>query len=54
MNTTASKVDHGFVVHRQQLLGNGQCDGVQARAGTACEDDAFSGVLGHNCFQFFV
>lgn len=34
-------IDHGFVVHRQQLFGGAQCYGVQAGAGTACEDYAF-------------
>lgn len=34
-------VDHGFVVDRQQLLGGHERERVQARAGPACEDDAF-------------
>ena len=34
-------VDHGLVVDRQQLLGGHERERVQARAGTAGEDDAF-------------
>ena len=34
-------VDHGLVVDRQQLLGGHERERVQARAGPACEDDAF-------------
>ena len=34
-------VDHGFVVDRQKLLGGHERERVQARAGTAGEDDAF-------------
>ena len=36
-------VDHGFVVHGQQLLGNAACDGVETGAGAAGKDDAFHG-----------
>ena len=38
-------VDHGLVVDRQQLLGGHERERVQARAGTAGEDDAFHVVL---------
>ena len=38
-------VDHGLVVDRQQLLGGHERERVQARAGPACEDDAFHVVL---------
>ena len=34
-------VDHGLVVDRQQLLAGDERERVQARAGTAGEDDAF-------------
>ena len=34
-------VDHGLVVHRQQLLTGDERERVQARAGSAGEDDAF-------------
>ena len=34
-------VDHGLVVDRQQLLGGHERERVQARAGSAGEDDAF-------------
>lgn len=34
-------VDHGLVVDRQKLLGGHERERVQARAGTAGEDDAF-------------
>ena len=34
-------VDHGLVVDRQQLLGGHERERVQARAGTACKNDAF-------------
>lgn len=34
-------VDHGLVVDRKQLLGGHERERVQARAGTAGEDDAF-------------
>ena len=34
-------VDHGLVVDRQQLFGGHERERVQARAGTAGEDDAF-------------
>ena len=35
-------VNHGFVVHRQQLLAHRQGGGVQSGAGTSGEDDAFA------------
>jgi hypothetical protein len=35
-------VDHGLVVHRQQLLADGERGRVQARAGAAGEDEAFA------------
>jgi hypothetical protein len=35
-------VDHRFVVHRDELLGDGQGGGVQPGAGAAGEDDAFA------------
>lgn len=35
-------VNHGLVVHRQQLLADGQGGRVQARAGAAGQDDAFA------------
>ena len=38
-------IDHGLVIHRQQLLAHGQGGRVQPRAGAAGEDDAFA--LGH-------
>src|SRR5690554_5982001 len=41
-------VDHGFVVHRQELFGGAECYGVQAGAGAACEDYSF-----HFCFLDF-
>ena len=34
-------VHHRLVVDRQQLLADGQREGVEARAAAACEDDAF-------------
>ena len=37
-------VDHGLVVDRQQLLGGHERERVQARAGPACEDDAFHSI----------
>ena len=37
-------VDHGLVVDRQQLLGGHERERVQARAGPACEDDAFHNI----------
>ena len=37
-------VNHGLVVHRRQLLADGQRGGVQAGAGAAGEDDAFACV----------
>mgnify|MGYP000172639273 CR=1 FL=1 len=42
-------VDHGLVVHRQQLLADGQGGRVQARARAAGQDDAFAlgGGWGH-------
>ena len=35
-------VDHGLVIHRQELLGHGNGDRMQARAGAAGEDDGFA------------
>ena len=35
-------VDHGLVIHRQQLLADGQCGRVQAGAGAARQDDALA------------
>ena len=35
-------VNHGLVVHRQQLLADGQGGRVQPAAGAAGEDDAFA------------
>lgn len=37
-------VDHGLVVDRQQLLGGHERERVQARAGSAGEDDAFHNI----------
>ena len=37
-------VDHGFVVHGQQLFGNAAGDGVKTGAGAAGKDDAFHGI----------
>ena len=37
-------IDHGLVVDRQQLLGGHERERVQARAGPACEDDAFHSI----------
>ena len=37
-------VNHGLVVNRQQLLGGHERERVQARAGPACEDDAFHSI----------
>ena len=34
-------VDHGFVVHGQELFGYTACDGVEACAAAAGKDDAF-------------
>lgn len=34
-------VDHGFVIERQDLLGNGFCDGIQAGTGPSGKDDSF-------------
>ena len=42
-------VDHRLVVHRQQLLADGQRGRVQPGAGAAGEDDAFA--LGHACLR---
>src|SRR5690554_6436891 len=41
-------IDHGFVVHRQELFGGTECYGIQAGAGAACEDYSF-----HFCFLDF-
>src|SRR5690554_863398 len=41
-------VDHGLVVHRQELFGGAECYGVQAGAGAACQDYSF-----HFCFLDF-
>ena len=35
-------IDHGFVVHRHELLADAQRDGMQARTGAACQDDALA------------
>ena len=34
-------VDHGFVVDRKQVFVCDFCEGVEAGAGAACEDNAF-------------
>ena len=34
-------IDHGFVVDREQVLVRDFCEGVEAGAGAACEDNAF-------------
>jgi len=39
-------VDHGFVVHRQQVLVGHLGQGIEAGTGAACEDDAFHGCIG--------
>ena len=38
-------VDHGLVVDREQVFVRDFCEGVEAGAGAACEDDAFHIVL---------
>ena len=40
-------VDHGLVIHRQQLLGDRLGDRVQACARSPSENEAFSGFLSH-------
>ena len=52
-------VNHGLVIHRQQLLADGECGRVQPAAGAAGEDEAFAGslglrhvhVVGNSCLQ---
>jgi hypothetical protein len=39
-------VDHGFVVHRQQVLVGDLGQGVEAGACAACEGNAFHGCIG--------
>ena len=39
-------INHGLVIHRQQLLADRQGCGMQARARAACQNNAFA-LLGH-------
>ena len=44
-------INHGLVVHGQELLGNAARAGIQARAQTAGKEDAFHiGLSGAGCF----
>lgn len=42
-------VDHGFVVDRQQLLGERPGGRLEPGAGAAGQNDAFAGIGGHAC-----
>src|ERR1700731_1369027 len=46
-------IDHRFVIDRQQLLGNGMGNRIQARTRTACQNDAFA-LLVHELSAFIV